>query len=325
MATREGEGGRARPRVRRASVRAPEAALPAFAAAFAFADAVATDIGADGRGRVEALFVGGAARRGAVEAAAAVAAAIGGVAPPRVAWEELPDRDWVAAGLAALPAARAGRFRVRGARVPARPSLWELRIEAAAAFGSGHHETTRGCLLALDRLARARSFARPLDLGCGTGALALAMARLWRRPVLAVDTDPEAAAAARGNARRNGLGRLVDCRRSEGFAALPPGARYDLIAANLLAAPLAAMAPELAARLAPGGVAVLSGILRRQARAVLAAYRPRGLAALGRRDLGEWSVLCLRKRRARPASRRNRGAGERRWAGVSWRGPWGPY
>lgn len=298
MATREDEGGDSRPRVLSASVRAPEESLPAFAAAFAFADAMATDIGADGRGRVEALFVGGPPRRGAVEAAAAVAAAAGGLAPPHVRWEELPDRDWVAAGLAALPAARAGRFRVRGAHNPARPSLWALRIEAAAAFGTGHHETTRGCLLALDRLARTRSFARPLDLGCGTGVLAMAMARLWRRPVLAVDDDPEAVAAARANARRNGLGRLAACRRSDGFAALPPGARYDLIAANILAGPLAAMAPELAARLAPGGVAVLSGILRRQARAVLAAYRARGLALLGRRDLGGWSVLCLRKRRA---------------------------
>ena len=298
MATREDEGGGVRPRVLSASVRAPEASLPAFAAAFAFADAVATDIGADGRGRVQALFVGAAPRRGAVEAAAAVAAAAGGLAPPRVRWEELPDRDWVAAGLAALPAARAGRFRVRGAHNPARPSPWELRIEAAAAFGTGHHETTRGCLMALDRLARTRSFARPLDLGCGTGVLAMAMARLWRRPVLAVDDDPEAVAAARENARRNGLGRLVARRLGDGCAALPPGARYDLIAANLLAAPLAAMAPELAARLAPGGVVVLSGILRRQARAVLAAYRPRGLVLLGRRDLGDWSVLCLRKRRA---------------------------
>ena len=134
-------------------------------------------------------------------------------------------------------------------------------------------------------------------MGCGSGVLALAMARLWRCRVIAVDNDPAAVAVARANAAQNGLARAVACRAGDGFAACRRGERYDLVAANILARPLAAMAPALARRLEPGGVAVLSGLLRAQAPPLLAACRRQGLVLERRRDAGEWSTLCMSRPR----------------------------
>ena len=284
-----------------ATVTVPRRHLAAFESAFAAAadtgaGAVSVDYAAGDLCRVEALVPAGSPRAG-VEAAAALAAAACGIAPPAVAWAPLPRRDWVAAGLAALVPVRAGRFRLRGGHHAAGPSIWELRLDAGAAFGTGHHETTRGCLEALDALARRRRFARPLDMGCGSGVLALAMARLWRCRVIAVDNDPAAVAVARANAAQNGLARAVACRAGDGFAACRRGERYDLVAANILARPLAAMAPALARRLEPGGVAVLSGLLRAQAPPLLAACRRQGLVLKRRRDAGEWSTLCVSRPR----------------------------
>ena len=280
-----------------AELSVPRDCLPAFEAALARAESLSVAWGADGAADIRAVFAP-AVRRIDIEAAIAVAAAASGGAPPAVRAAPLAARDWVAEGLAALPPARAGRFRIRGAHHARRPSLCELVVEAGPAFGTGHHETTCDCLRALCDLARRRVFARPLDLGCGTGILAMAAARLWRRRVLAIDRDPAAVAAARANAARNGLAGAVACRAGDGFAGLPGGARYDLIAANILARPLAALAPALAARLAPGGAAVLSGLLRPQAHALLAAYRRQGLALRRRYDSGAWTTLCLGKRAA---------------------------
>ena len=279
------------------------ASAPAFGAALerAFAGAQSLDVTfeADGGTRFRAIWEAPPPRV-EVEAAVAVAAAAAGVAPPPVAWEALRDRDWTTESQAALAPARGGRFRVRGSRHASRPGPWDLCIDAGAAFGTGHHETTRGCLRALCALARRRRFMRPLDLGCGSGVLAMAMARLWRRPVTAVDNDPAAVAAARENARRNRLAPLVRCRLGAGFSGLPRGRRYDAVAANLLAGPLVALAPALAARLAPGGVAVLSGLLKSQASAVLIACRRSGLILRRRWDEGAWSTLWV----GRPAARR---------------------
>ena len=280
-----------------ASLRAPRALAPLFEAALAGAQSLDVAFEADGGQRLRAIWEG-EAPRAEVEAAVAVAAAAASVAPPRVVWEALRDRDWTAESLAALAPARGGRFRLRGSHHAPRPGPWDLCIDAGAAFGTGHHETTRGCLRALCALARRRRFARPLDLGCGSGVLALAMARLWRRPVTAVDNDPAAVAATRGNARRNRLAPLVSCRRGEGFAGLPRGRRYDLVAANLLARPLVALAPALGVRLAPGGVAVLSGVLETQAAVVLAACRRSGLVPRRRWEEGGWPTLCVFKPRA---------------------------
>jgi ribosomal protein L11 methyltransferase len=229
-----------------------------------------------------------------------------GSAPVVVA--PLPERDWVAEAQRSLPPLRAGRFFVHGSHfqgtLPARGIA--LRIDPGMAFGTGHHESTRGCLLTLDALARERRFASPLDLGCGSGILALAAARLWAVPVLAADNDARAVTVARANARLNGLARLVRVVRSDGYGApaLRRAAPFDLVTANILANPLIAMAPALARHLAPGGVAVLAGLLRRQERDVLAAHAAEGLTLLARRRLGQWSVLALAAPRRRGTTSR---------------------
>lgn len=215
----------------------------------------------------------------------------------RVRAEPLQPRDWVAESRAKLPAIRAGRFFVRGGHVRTRPPKGTLPIllEAGTAFGTGRHETTRGCLLMIDALART-PIARPLDLGCGSGLLALAMAKLWGVPVLAADNDPVAVAVARENAAANGVARLVRAIRSEGYAApaLKRRAPFDLVVANILADPLIALAPPLARHLAPGGRAILSGFLVAQEPALIAAHRKAGLRVERRLRLGDWSVLQLR-------------------------------
>ena len=229
------------------------------------------------------------------------------LSPRRIHLVPLPPRDWVAESRARLPAIRAGRFFIRGAHVRTRPPRGSIPIllEAGTAFGTGRHETTRGCLMALQGLA-SRPVARPLDLGCGSGVLALAIAHLWRVPVLAVDNDPVAVAVARENAAKNGLGDLVRAVRSDGYAAAAVRRRapFDLVVANILADPIIAFAPALARHLAPGGHAILSGFFRAQEGAVAAAHARVGLKVVQRRRLGDWSVLLCRKppgRRAKAA------------------------
>ena len=226
-----------------------------------------------------------------------IAAAALGVAPPEVLVEPLPETDWLAQNRKAFPPLRVGRFFIHGADDRGRAPLGSiaLEVEAATAFGTGRHESTRGCLIALDRLAGRRRVRRALDMGCGTGVLAIAVARIWGASVVAVDLDPEAVRVARGNARVNGVEDLVSVVRGDGYAAAPVArhAPYDLITANLLARPLRAMAPDLAARLAPGGVAVLSGLLRGEAVAVSAAHRAQGLRPGDRIDRGDWTTLVM--------------------------------
>jgi len=280
----------------------PVAAAAAIEAVEAILEAVALSV---------SRFEAAGGRRWRIEAVVAEkppAALVGelaeaaGLARRRIRVEPLPPRDWVAEARAKLPAIRAGRFFIRGAHVRTRPpkGCIPILLEAGTAFGTGRHETTRGCLMALQALAR-RPIVRPLDLGCGSGVLAFAIAHLWQVPVLAVDNDPVAVAVARENAGKNGLGRLVRAVRSEGYAAaaIRRRAPFDLVVANILADPLIAMAPALARHLAPGGHAILSGFFRAQARAVAAAHRRAGLRVVGRRGLKDWSVLVLR----RPAAR----------------------
>ncbi|MCH8037627.1 MAG: 50S ribosomal protein L11 methyltransferase [Proteobacteria bacterium] len=218
-----------------------------------------------------------------------------GIAFPGFDIERLPETDWVAASREALPAIRAGPFYLYGAHVSAPPPAGSIPvlIEAGAAFGTGRHESTRGCLLALGDLAGQRSVARALDMGCGSGVLAIAIAKLWACPVAAVDNDAGAVRAARDNAAANGVGGLVRARLGEGFggAAIARGAGFDLIVANILAAPLRAMAPALLRHLAPGGAVVLSGLLADQEREVLEGYAP--LALRRRIALGDWVTLVL--------------------------------
>ena len=214
----------------------------------------------------------------------------------RIAEERLGERDWLEENRRAFPPLRIGRFFVHGSHWtgPEPPGTIPLEIDAATAFGTGEHPSTRGVLLALDRLARRRRFRRPLDIGTGSGVLAIAAAKRLRRDVLASDIDCAAALVARHHVRRNGLCGRVRVVCAPGYRARAVRrARYDLILANILARPLSLMARDLAGALAPGGVAVLSGLLRRQERMVLASHRMQGLAMADRIAIDGWSTLIL--------------------------------
>jgi ribosomal protein L11 methyltransferase len=276
-------------------------ASPAVAAVEAVLDdraaAVSTFEIEDGaRWRVEAL-VHSPPRRTDLESALARVAATHGIAIPGVEIEPVAEADWVRLSETQQPPVRVGRYFIHGSHIVTPPPMGALalRVDAGLAFGTGLHESTRGCLLALDRLARARRFRHPLDLGCGTGILAMAMALIWRVPITAADIDPVAVAVARNNARDNGLARWVRVLLSDGFADRGLGTHgpYDLITANILARPLVKLAPATAAQLTTDGVVVLSGLLGRQEAQVTAAYRAQGLPLKWRVRLGEWSTLVM--------------------------------
>jgi ribosomal protein L11 methyltransferase len=237
--------------------------------------------------------------RGALQARLALTAAAHGLAEPSLDIAALPPSDWLAMAYAGFPARRIGRFYVHGSHVPP-PSggAIALHIDAATAFGSGEHATTEGCLLAISGLAKL-GFAprRALDMGTGSGILAIAIAKYWRNAdVAAVDIDPESARVATLNAKLNGVAANIDAVQGNGYRSplAMQGGKFDLIVSNILARPLIRMAPSLARRLAPGGIAILSGLLQRQERAVLAAHLAVGLRLVGRQPIGDWQTLILR-------------------------------
>lgn len=231
--------------------------------------------------------------------AARLALAWSGLAgsPPEPAFARVEQQDWLEANQASFPPITAGRFFIRGSHVqgPVPAGSLALKIDAATAFGTGEHGSTQGCLLALDRLARRFRPRRVLDMGTGTGVLALASARLWRRPVAAFDIDAEAVRVASANARANGAANLVQARRAQGYRHRELWARapYDLVLANILARPLSRMARDLARALSPRGVAVLAGLLPRQESLVLSAHRAHGLHLAARCDVAGWRTLVL--------------------------------
>ena len=213
---------------------------------------------------------------------------------------EVPDQDWVAKVRRELPPVEAGRFFVYGSHDAALlpEGRIGLLIEAAMAFGTGHHGTTLGCLRAYDRLLDdGQRFDNVLDLGCGTAVLAMSAARMGAAHVLASDIDPVAVEVALANVKANGLVGRVACVESIGFDSLDlrAGAPFDLIFANILKGPLIELAPDMAAHLAPGGRAILSGLLVEQADEIVEVYQGQGLALETREDLGEWSALTLRR------------------------------
>jgi ribosomal protein L11 methyltransferase len=223
---------------------------------------------------------------------------------PAPQFERVAPDDWVTANQASFPPIPVGPYFIHGShqrnKVPA--GRIGIEIDAATAFGTGEHATTRGCLLALGALARHRRRRRILDMGTGTGILAIAAAKTWRYPVLARDIDPEAVRVARHNTARNGVAGLVRVGRSTGYRdrRLVRSAPFDLVLANILARPLTVMAPALAGALAPGGIAVLSGLLSRQAPGVLVAHRLQRLRLVGRVVIGDWYTLVLRQGRSDP-------------------------
>src|SRR5450631_387181 len=215
-----------------------------------------------------------------------------------ISFDTVEARDWVKATLEQLVPVRAGRFIVHGrhdrARVP--PNKLCIEIEAALAFGTGHHGTTRGCLLLLDQVLKAHRPRRVLDLGTGTGVLAIAAAKALHIKVLASDIDPLAARVAGDNAGLNGSGDLVQAIHATGFSAPQFVAfrPFDLVLANILANPLRQMATSMARHLAPSALVILSGLLPHQAQSVIAAYRARGLVLERQIGIEGWSSLLLR-------------------------------
>jgi len=211
--------------------------------------------------------------------------------------ETLPETDWVAKSLEGLPPVRAGRFLVHGShdRNRRRPNDTAIEIEAAEAFGTGHHGTTAGCLMAIDRLVRTRPVLNALDIGTGSGVLAIAIAKTAKAPVLASDIDPVAVRIARGNVRLNGVVRYVRTVAAGDLARriFAERAPFDLIVANILAGPLVALAPAIASRLASGGTVILSGLLPGQRARIVAAYRGQGLALIRSAVLDGWLTLTF--------------------------------
>jgi ribosomal protein L11 methyltransferase len=214
--------------------------------------------------------------------------------------EDIARQDWVSRSLAGLAPVRAGRFLVYGAhdRADVQPNDVALEIEAALAFGTGHHGTTRGCLLALDSVLKRRRPRRVLDLGTGTGVLAMGAAKVLHRTITCSDLDGVAVAAARGNAVMNGVGPWVRPVRAAGMRhpVLRDNAPFDLVLANILAKPLRSLAPSVAAHAAPGADLILSGLLARDVPGVLSSYAAQGFALRSRGDLEGWATLGLRKR-----------------------------
>ena len=218
-----------------------------------------------------------------------------GVAHEAMNFKAVGSADWAARSLASFPPFAVGRFTIRGAHEAVPHRRLTLVVDAGPAFGSGRHETTQGCLLALDWLARRLRVRRAWDIGTGSGILAVAAARLWPVRVLALDSDPMAVAAARTTVRLNALTHRVRVMQGVGLR-LHGGARLghaDLICANIRAKPIAALAPAFARHLSPGGVAVLAGLLADEERLVLAAFRAARLGLRHRICLGDWTTLIL--------------------------------
>ncbi|MGR3550440.1 50S ribosomal protein L11 methyltransferase [Pseudooceanicola sp.] len=249
----------------------------------------------DGSGLWE---VGGYFTESPDQAGLALLATIHGAKPFAVS--ELPETDWVAKVKRELAPIRAGRFYLYGSHdaetVPA--DCVPLLIEAAMAFGTGHHGTTQGCLRALDRLLEQGVTAEKVaDIGCGTAVLAMAAARVWPGTPLASDIDPVAVEVAEANLAANDMQGRVTCLEATGFdhPQIAAAAPFDLIFANILKGPLVDLAPDMAEHLAPGGHAILSGLLNEQAADVAMAYEAVGITQIEATEIGEWTTLLLRK------------------------------
>jgi ribosomal protein L11 methyltransferase len=234
----------------------------------------------------------------ALETALAVAAAGAGIAAPRPMLADLPETDWLAENRKSFPPVRIARFyihRTHHDRAPGDGRI-AIRLDASLAFGSGTHASTQGVLLALDTLARRMRFRRILDLGTGSGILAIAAAKLWPARIVATDIDPASVRMTRENALANGVGGRIAAFVGPGLHAVPRRGRFDLVLANIQVRPLAALAPAIRRRIGPGARVILSGLLRADEVEALAAYRAQGLVLEARYPLGEWVTLLLARK-----------------------------
>jgi ribosomal protein L11 methyltransferase len=215
----------------------------------------------------------------------------------RAEFAEIAKEDWVLKSLAGLEPVRAGRVVVHGSHDRERLKSNDIgvEIEAALAFGTGHHGTTLGCLRALDRITKRRRPRHVLDVGTGTGVLAIAAAKLLRQKVACGDIDPVAVETARANAIANGAVAFVRPVVAVGLRHAELAGRYDLIFANILAKPLRLLAPAIARAAAPGAELVLSGLLLRDVPGVLSAYRAQGFALAKQKNIDGWATLALRR------------------------------
>jgi ribosomal protein L11 methyltransferase len=281
-----------------ARVRGVEAVTAVFALLDEAAEAVSAFEIAPQEWRVEA-YPTSSVLTPVLSARLALAAAAASGTLVEIGEEKLPARDWLAENQLAFPPLRVGRFFVYGShyRDPTPAGAIGIAVDATTAFGTGEHPSTRACLMALESLARRHRFRRPLDLGTGTGILAVAAAKLLHCKVLASDIDRGAVRVARHNVVRNGVMGKVRVLRAPGYRdrALRKS-RYDLILSNILARPLALLARDLARALVPGGRAVLSGLLCRQEPIVLAPHRGCGIVLERRFVIDGWSTLVLRAR-----------------------------
>ncbi len=267
------------------------------------------------RAEVEALFKK-KPDMAALTARVAVLAAVHKEKAPKIQVSPVGNLDWLKKVATDFPPITIARWTIYGAahRDKVKNKRLALQIDATAAFGTGEHPTTRGCLEVLDAVLKKYSLqqtGRPiplplprgegkycaLDLGCGSGILAMAYAKACCGKVVAVDLDPEAVAIAAGNVRTNRLSGYIRTGLSNGYTSdlVQNGAPYGLIMANIFAGPLCQMAKDLKRHLAPDGIAILSGILNAQANAVISAHRAQGLHLIHRKKIGEWSVLALRR------------------------------
>ncbi len=230
-----------------------------------------------------------------------LAAQIAGVEINDLQVSPVPNRDWVVESQKANPEIRAGRFFIYGSHYKGSMPVAKthnLKIDASTAFGTGQHETTKGCLLQFDNLLKQERFDRVLDLGCGTAILAMAAAKAGVPNVLASDIDHEAVRVSKVNAKINQLQGRLDAVVSTGFDNhhLAKCGPYDLIFANILARPLVGLATPIGQNLRSGGYAILAGLLIKQETLVRSSYLQQGMALVHRIHLGEWSILLVQKR-----------------------------
>lgn len=235
--------------------------------------------------------------KAAVETAVSIMASAVGVETPTLTFGTYEPKDWVSENLRSFKPISVGRFFVHGSHwdeeIPVAKTA--LQVDAGLAFGSGEHQTTKGCLAAIDWLAKRGQRYNALDMGCGSGILGMACAKTWRCPVMMADIDAASVRVARENAKTNKVADLVTAIYSNGFqdSRIRDGGYYDIVCANILARPLRAMAHELTNTLSENGVVVLSGLLAHQEQFVLSAYREVGLSLIKRFKVESWTTLVV--------------------------------